>query len=320
MTRKKSENFIVPKDRRKSVPTKRAWGGKEVPVNKAIAQLELSFTTAESHQGSPKREVADLSASCSSSREPKVNVKSMKKLSATIESVIEQLDTALKHVVRNKGAAGPNGRSVQTVQSDWKRVYRKLASNLRSGNFRPGPILRVEIPKPGGGVRGLGIPDVEDRVVQEAVRLCMQPLFEPEFHSSSHGFRPKRSCHTAIMEAKSYVVEGYEWVVDLDLSKFFDRVHHQRLMARVALKVKDRAFLVLVGRLLRSSIQMPDGSLHRPLEGVPQGGPLSPLLSNIVLDELDQELGRRKHRFVRYADDIAIFVRSERAGERVMLS
>ena len=169
-------------------------------------------------------------------------------------------------------------------------------------------------------VWGLGIPDVEDRVVQESVRMCFQPKFEPDFHASSHGFRPNRSCHTAIREAKGYLEEGYKWVVDLDLSKFFDRVHQQRLMARVALKVEDREFLVLLGRLLRSSVLMPDGSLERPTEGVPQGGPLSPLLSNIVLDELDWELAGRGHRFVRYADHVAIFVGSERAGERVMLS
>jgi hypothetical protein len=178
----------------------------------------------------------------------------------------------------------------------------------------------VEIPKSGGGVRGLGIPNVEDRVVQEAIRRSIEPLFEPCFHPSSHGFRPKRSCHTALSEARQHVEAGHHVVVDLDLSKFFDRVHHQRLMARVGQKVQDRKLLVLLGRLLKSSVLLPNGVLVRTEEGVPQGGPLSPLLSNIVLDELDQELSRRGHRFVRYADDVAIFVRSKRSGVRVMES
>jgi len=195
-----------------------------------------------------------------------------------------------------------------------------LARALRAGSYQPGAIRRVEIPKPGGGVRGLGIPDVEDRVVQEALRLCLQPEFEPGFHSSSHGFRPNRSCHTALAEPRRHIEACHDWIVDMDLSKFFDRVNHQRLMARVARKVQDRAMLVVLGRVLKTSVVMPEGVLVHTEEGVPQGGPLSPLLSNIVLDELDQELSRRGHRFVRYADDVAIFVRSERSGERVMQS
>jgi RNA-directed DNA polymerase len=148
----------------------------------------------------------------------------------------------------------------------------------------------------------------------------LEPLYEPTFHASSHGFRPGRSCHTAIAEAKRHLEEGYEWVVDLDLEKFFDRVNHQRLMARLAERVRDRSLLVLVGRMLKAKVVMPDGVVVSTDEGVPQGGPLSPLLSNIVLDELDRELERREHRFVRYADDSNIYVRSERAGQRVMAS
>lgn len=176
------------------------------------------------------------------------------------------------------------------------------------------------IPKPGGGQRALSIPNVVDRVVQQAMRAALQPLFEPGFSDHSHGFRPKRSCHTAITEATAYVREGFGVVVDLDLSKFFDRVSHQRLLARVGHKVDSTAFMKLLNRVLRSETVMPNGLQVRNEEGVPQGGPLSPLLSNIVLDELDQELTRRGHRFVRYADDIAIFVGSQRAGERVMES
>jgi RNA-directed DNA polymerase len=178
----------------------------------------------------------------------------------------------------------------------------------------------VWIPKAGGGQRGLGIPNVVDRMVQEAVRQVLEPVYEPTFHASSHGFRPGRSCHTAIAEARGYLEEGNEWVVDLDLEKFFDRVNHQRLMSRLAQRVVDRRVLVLIGRMLRARVVMPDGVMVSTEEGVPQGGPLSPLLSNIVLDELDRELARRGHRFVRYADDCNIYVRSERSGQRVMAS
>ncbi len=159
-----------------------------------------------------------------------------------------------------------------------------------------------------------------DRVVQEAVRQVLEPLFEPTFHPSSHGFRPGRSCHTAIAEAKRHLEDGYEWVVDLDLEKFFDLVCHQRLTAKLAQRVDDRRLLVLIGRMLKAKVLLPDGVVIASEQGVPQGGPLSPLLSNVVLDELDQELARRAHRFVRYADDGNIYVRSERAGQRVMAS
>jgi RNA-directed DNA polymerase len=168
----------------------------------------------------------------------------------------------------------------------------------------------VWIPKAGGGQRGLGIPNVIDRMVQEAIRLVLEPVYEPTFHGSSHGFRPNRSCQTAIAEARSYVERGNEWVVDLDLEKFFDRVHHQRLMGRLAQRLDDKRLLALIGRMLKAKVVMPDGVKVSTEEGVPQGGPLSPLLSNIVLSELDEELARRGHRFVR----------SERAGQRVMAS
>ncbi len=318
MARQKSEGPIVPEGRRKAPQTELARGGKGVPVNEEMVQLGLAFASAENPSGAARRKGKGLPLPLSPCSVPQANVKTLKSPSATMESVIEQLDVALLHVVRNKGAPGPNGRSVKEVQVDWLRTRRKLAKQLRAGTYQPGPIRRVEIPKPGGGVRGLGIPDVEYRVVQEAIRLCLQPSFEPGFHKSSHGFRPRRSCHTALSEAQEHIEAGHDWVVDLDMSKFFDRVNHQRLMARVALKVQDRPFLVLLGRLLKSSVLLPDGVLVHSAEGVPQGGPLSPLLSNIVLDELDQELERRGHRFVRYADDVAIFVRSERAGERVL--
>jgi group II intron reverse transcriptase/maturase len=209
---------------------------------------------------------------------------------------------------------------VDYVREHLPTVLSALRSSLLDGSYVPGDIRRVWIPKSGGGQRGLGIPNVVDRVVQESVRSVLEPLYEPMFHASSHGFRPNRGCQTAIAEARGYVDEGYHWVVDLDLEKFFDKVHHQRLMCRLALRVEDRRMLVLIGRMLKAKVVLPDGMKVATEEGVPQGGPLSPLLSNIVLSELDEELARRGHRFVRYADDCNIYVRSERAGQRVMAS
>ena len=189
---------------------------------------------------------------------------------------------------------------------------------LLDGTYQPDDIRRVWIPKPGGGERGLGIPNVIDRWVQQAVLQVLEPVFEPTFHSSSHGFRPKRGAHTAIAEAKEYVGEGYGVVVDIDLTKFFDRVHHQRLLGRLGQKFADSRVLKLIGLMLKAKVVLPDGTRVCTDEGTPQGGPLSPLLSNVVLDEFDKELARRGLRFVRYADDCNIFVRSERAGQRVM--
>jgi RNA-directed DNA polymerase len=227
---------------------------------------------------------------------------------------------AFEEVAQNRGAPGPDGRSITEVRRRLGDLLPALRRTLLDGSYRPGMIRRVWIPKAGGGERGLGIPDVVDRWVQQAVHRVLSPHWEPTFHASSHGFRPGRSCHTAIAEAKTYLADGYEWVVDLDLEKFFDRVHHQRLMARLEMRVTDRRLLALVHRLLIARVVMPDGVVVSTEEGVPQGGPLSPLLSNIVLDELDCEFARRGYHFVRYADDANIYVRSERAGHRVMAS
>lgn len=228
------------------------------------------------------------------------------------------LARALLNVARNKGAAGVDGRGVEEVVGHARSLLPRLRRALLSGRYQPGEIRRVWIPKPGGGQRGLGIPNVVDRWVQQALLQVLEPVFEPTFHPSSHGFRPQRGAHTAIAEAKGYVAEGYDWVVDVDLSKFFDRVNHQRLLGRLAQRVGDGRVLKLVHRMLKAKVVMPDGTVVSTDEGAPQGGPLSPLLSNVVLDELDQELGRRGLRFVRYADDFQVFVRSERAGQRVM--
>lgn len=227
---------------------------------------------------------------------------------------------ALLNVARNRGAAGVDGCSVREVVEASRRLLPKLRRELLAECYRPGDVRRVWIPKPGGGQRGLGIPNVVDRWVQQAVLQVLEPICEPTFHPSSHGFRRDRGAHTAIAEAKRYVEQGHGVVVDLDLSKFFDRVNHQRLLNRLGRQVSDGRILQLVHRMLKAKVVMPDGTRVSTEEGTPQGGPLSPLLSNVVLDELDWELERRGLRFVRYADDANIFVRSRRAGHRVLES
>jgi group II intron reverse transcriptase/maturase len=221
-------------------------------------------------------------------------------------------------VESNDGAPGPDRQSVLEVREHLEQLLPALLRALLDGSYYPGLIRRVWIPKAGGGKRGLGIPNVVDRIVQQAVHQVLSPRYEPTFHPSSHGFRPGRSCHTAIAEASKHLEAGHEWVVDLDLEKFFDRVHHDRLMARLAQRIEDRRLLRLIRQMLTAKVILPDGVVVTTEEGTPQGGPLSPLLSNIVLDELDWELERRGHRFVRYADDSNVYVGSERAGHRVM--
>jgi RNA-directed DNA polymerase len=230
------------------------------------------------------------------------------------------LATALLNVARNRGAPGVDGCSVDEVVGAARSLLPRLQRALLEGTYQPGDIRRVWIPKPGGGQRGLGIPNVIDRWVQQAVLQVLEPIFEPTFHDSSHGFRPSRGAHTAIAQAKAYVGEGHEVVVDLDLSKFFDRVHHQRLISRLAQRIADPRILKLIRQMLKAKVVMPDGTRVSTEEGTPQGGPLSPILSNVVLDEFDWELQRRGLRFVRYADDCNIFVHSLRSGQRVMAS
>lgn len=292
-------------------------------VTQATRQLKLPFGTAENRgELKPRTDggvVAHLRAS-----EPfagsKPNVKRKQTQSVTMEEIVEWLEIAFSKVASNKGAPGPDRQTIEMVRKHLPQILSILAKCLLDGSYFPGDLRRKWIAKAGGGERGLGIPNVVDRIVQEAVRTVIEPQYEPKFHPSSHGFRPGKGCHTAIAEAKRYVEEGYEWVVDIDLEKFFDRVNHQRLMARLAERVEDKRILILIGRMLKAKTIMPDGVRVSTDEGVPQGGPLSPLLSNIVLDELDQELERRGHRFVRYADDQNIYVKSERAGQRVMAS
>ena len=322
MTRQKSDGRVVPEDRRKAVPTRASGGGKGATVEEeATQQPGLPFATAEAprRRDAGAKSRADLSAREPAPR-PKANVKERRSAPATMEAVVEHLHRAFDKVAANRGAPGPDRQTIEQVREYLDELLVELAADLLAGQYQPGAIRRVLIPKGGGGQRGLGIPNVADRVVQEAVRAVLEPLYEPTFHESSHGFRPGRGCQTAIAAAREHLEDGYEWVVDLDLEKFFDRVNHQRLMSRLAQRVDDKRVLELIGRMLKASVVMPDGVKVATAEGVPQGGPLSPLLSNIVLDELDQELERRGHRFVRYADDANIYVRSEKAGHRVMAS
>lgn len=228
------------------------------------------------------------------------------------------LEAALKKVVANKGAPGVDGMTVQEAARRAGSLLPKLRRALLEGNYVPGAVRRVWIPKPGGGERGLGIPNVMDRVVQQALLQILEPVYERTFHYSSHGFRPGRGALTAVADSLRYQAEGLSFVVDIDLSKFFDRVHHQRLLDRLGQQVKDPRVLRLVRLMLRAGVVCPDGITVPTKEGTPQGGPLSPLLSNIVLDELDWEMKRRRLHFVRYADDFQVFVGSERAGKRVM--
>jgi RNA-directed DNA polymerase len=229
----------------------------------------------------------------------------------------ENLQTALKRVESNKGAAGIDGMEVQELSGFLKEHWLEVCDALESGTYRPSPVWRVEIPKPDGGVRQLGIPTVIDRLIQQAIAQVLTPKFEVVFSAHSYGFRPGRSAHQAVQQAQAYIAEGYEWVVDIDIEKFFDRVNHDMLMARVARVVKDKRMLKLIRAYLESGV-MVNGVVMETEEGTPQGGPLSPLLSNIMLDDLDKELEKRGHKFVRYADDCNIYVRTLRAGERVL--
>jgi RNA-directed DNA polymerase len=238
-----------------------------------------------------------------------------------MEEIVERenLKEALRRVKANKGAPGVDGMTVDQLGDYLKQHWPTIREQLLSGTYRPKPVKRVEIPKPDGGVRKLGIPTVLDRFVQQAVMQVLQQQWDPEFSDHSYGFRPGRSAHQAIAQAQRYIAAGCSWVVDLDLEKFFDRVNHDRLMAQIAKRVDDKRLLRLIRAFLDAGV-MENGLLSPSVEGTPQGGPLSPLLSNVVLDELDRELERRGHRYVRYADDCNVYVRSERAGHRVMRS
>ncbi|WP_071461463.1 group II intron reverse transcriptase/maturase [Bacillus massilinigeriensis] len=230
----------------------------------------------------------------------------------------ENLLNAIKRVEKNKGKHGVDGMPVTALRAHIVDNWSELRKSLAEGTYVPSPVRRVEIPKPDGkGKRKLGIPTVTDRFIQQAITQVLTRMYDPGFSESSFGFRPNRRAHQAVKLAQSYMEEGYRWVVDIDLEKFFDKVNHDRLMSKLAGRIEDKSLLRLIRRFLTAGV-MEGGLLSPNQEGTPQGGPLSPLLSNIVLDELDKELERRGHRFVRYADDCNIYVKSKRAGERVM--
>jgi RNA-directed DNA polymerase len=231
----------------------------------------------------------------------------------------ENLKEALRRVKANKGSAGVDGMTVGGIADYLKQHWPAIREQMFNGTYEPKPVRRVEIPKPDGGVRKLGIPTVLDRFVQQAVMQVLQRKWDRTFSEHSYGFRPGRSAQQAVAQAQQYIVEGRGWVVDFDLEKFFDRVNHDKLMGQIAKRVGDKRLLKLIRAFLNAGV-MENGLVSRSVEGTPQGGPLSPLLSNLVLDELDRELEHRGHRFVRYADDSNIYVRSERAGQRVMES
>ena len=280
-------------------------------------QLELAFPEEiESEALKDSSEGLEPCAATTNSDDPV-------KLVCLMEEVLDEknLNQAYSKILSNKGARTPgvDGTTVPQLKAFVQKHWSKIEAQLRSGTYRPLPVKRVEIPKPGGGVRKLGIPSALDRWLQQAVLQVLQPHFDLTFSDHSYGFRPGRSAHQAIAKAQSYQQDGRRWVVDMDLEKFFDRVHHDRLMARLAERIGDRELLKLIRAFLTSGV-LERGLVHATEEGAPQGGPLSPLLSNIVLDELDRELERRGHRFVRYADDCNIYVGSRRAAERILAS
>ena len=241
--------------------------------------------------------------------------------SSLLNRVLERnnLVRALKQVRRNKGAPGIDGMSVDELPDFLRKYWPKIRQQIIDGRYRPKPVKRVEIPKPDGRKRKLGIPTVLDRLIQQAIAQVLQVEWDTDFHDNSYGFRPKRNAHQALHYAQDTIRQGYRWVVDCDLEAFFDGVNHDKLMARLKDRHQDPELLRLINRYLKAGVQI-DGMTKASIEGVPQGGPLSPILSNIVLNQLDWELESRGHRFVRYADDFVVFVKSQQAGERVMHS
>jgi RNA-directed DNA polymerase len=278
-------------------------------------QTELNFSSTPA--GEAREAGREETESLSMVNDPESPARTNRLMEEVCER--ENLKEALRRVKANKGSAGVDGITVAGITDYLKQHWPAIREQLLNGTYEPKPVRRVEIPKPDGGVRRLGIPTVLDRFIQQAVMQVLQRQWDPTFSASSYGFRPGRSAQQAVVQAQQYIVEGYCWCVDFDLEKFFDRVNHDKLMGQIAKRVEDKRLLKLIRAFLNAGV-MENGLVSPSVEGTPQGGPLSPLLSNLVLDELDRELERRGHRFVRYADDCNIYVRSERAGQRVMES
>jgi RNA-directed DNA polymerase len=278
-------------------------------------QTELNFSSTSA--GEAREAGREETESLSSVNDPESPASTNRLMEAVCER--ENLKEALRRVKANKGSAGVDGMTVGGITDYLKQHWPAIREQLLNGTYEPRPVRRVEIPKPDGGVRKLGIPTVLDRLIQQAVMQVLQRKWDPTFSESSYGFRPGRSAQQAVAQAQKHIAEGHGWCVDFDLEKFFDRVNHDKLMGQIAKRVEDKRLLKLIRAFLNAGV-MENGLVSPSVEGTPQGGPLSPLLSNLVLDELDRELERRGHRFVRYADDCNVYVRSERAGQRVMES
>jgi RNA-directed DNA polymerase len=278
-------------------------------------QTELNFSTTPA--GEAREAGREETESLSTMNDPESPASTNRLMEEVCER--ENVKEALRRVKANKGSAGIDGMTVGGIADYLKQHWPAVREQLLNGTYEPKPVRRVEIPKPDGGVRKLGIPTVLDRLIQQAVMQVLQRQWDRTFSDHSYGFRPGRSAHQAVAQAQQYIAEGHGWCVDLDLEKFFDRVNHDKLMGQIAKRVEDKRLLKLIRAFLNAGV-MENGLVSPSVEGTPQGGPLSPLLSNLVLDELDRELEHRGHRFVRYADDSNIYVRSERAGQRVMES
>lgn len=257
----------------------------------------------------------------SSSATPATKESSEEADTKLMERILDKgnLFASFLQVKRNKGAPGVDGMTVYELESYLKANWPRIKAELLKGTYKPLPVLRVEIPKPDGGIRPLGIPAVIDRLIQQAINQALTPLFDPSFSEFSYGFRANRNAKMAVLQARAYMLQGYSWVVDIDIANFFNTMHHDLIMARVAKKIKDKTLLGLIRKYLQSGIMI-NGVCNKSEEGAPQGGPLSPLLANIMLDDLDKELTARGHKFVRYADDCNTYVKSETAGRRVMES
>lgn len=318
MVRQKSADAIVAglTTLSEGLNTKR-WTGAEVSMTFGVAEdrIEMSGAMAKGSDQKSPGIASGVTRGTATEENPCPETQRL------LEDILsrENMQAALKRVVSNKGAAGIDGMTVGELGEHLRQNWPCIREQLLAGEYRPQAVRKVEIPKASGGKRTLGIPTVLDRLIQQAMHQQLMLIFEPHFSEASYGFRPGRSAQQAVQKARAHVAEGYRWIVDLDLEKFFDRVNHDILMSRVARFVKDKQVLRLIRRYLQAGL-LEGGIASIRQEGTPQGGPLSPLLSNILLDEFDKELERRGHRFCRYADDCNLYLQTKRSAERVMVS